>query len=258
MMEPSMPSHANHAELKFKIAAARRILFNEGCDSQAAGHVSARVPGEDAFFVTGFEYFDETVPSGVLKVSQDPEVLRRDPSAKAASPAVAFHGAIYRTRPDVNAIVHHHGRYTAVVSSTGRTIGMYNVLSYMFHDDQALIEDIPGSRVSDDERIPVELADKSVLLMHNHGCIVVGDSLETTAMKAVFTEKAARFHYECVLAGGRELTDPESLAIYKQNAAKFIVQPTWEAQLRRLPKSDPDLFQAAAMSELEATVGSSA
>ena len=47
-------------DIRFKIAAARRILANNGCESRVAGHVSARAEGEDAFYVTPFEYFDET------------------------------------------------------------------------------------------------------------------------------------------------------------------------------------------------------
>ena len=49
-------------QIRFDIAMARRILAREGCESTVAGHVSVRAPGEDAFWVSPFEYFDETVP----------------------------------------------------------------------------------------------------------------------------------------------------------------------------------------------------
>ena len=52
----------------FKIAATRRMLYREGCDSNVGGHVSARAIGEDAFWATGFEYFDQTRPDGVAKL----------------------------------------------------------------------------------------------------------------------------------------------------------------------------------------------
>ena len=56
-------------DIRFKLAAARRILANNGCESRVAGHVSARAEGEDAFYVTPFEYFDETLPDRIVKVS---------------------------------------------------------------------------------------------------------------------------------------------------------------------------------------------
>ena len=52
----------------WRIAAARRMLYRAGLDSQIGGHVSLRVPGEDAFWVTPFQYFDETLPEHVSKV----------------------------------------------------------------------------------------------------------------------------------------------------------------------------------------------
>ena len=54
------------ADIRFRIAASRRILYREGCDSNVGGHVSARADDhDDAFWVTGFEYFDQTTPDRV-------------------------------------------------------------------------------------------------------------------------------------------------------------------------------------------------
>ena len=59
-------------DIRFRIAAARRILYREGCDSNIGGHVSARADGgEDAFWVTGLEYLDQTTPDRKLT----PELL---------------------------------------------------------------------------------------------------------------------------------------------------------------------------------------
>ena len=84
-------------DVRFKIAAARRMMYREGVDSQTAGHVSVRAPGEDAFWATPFEYFDETLPDHVIKVSFDLELLEGD---WFASPALAFHAMTYRRRAD--------------------------------------------------------------------------------------------------------------------------------------------------------------
>ena len=74
----------------------------------------------------------------------------------AFSPAVNFHAAIYQRRPDVEAIVHLHSHHVSVLSSTGRTIGMYNVASVLFHEDQATFAD-DGRR----SRRPVALVGNS-------------------------------------------------------------------------------------------------
>ena len=64
-------------DIRFRIAAARRMLFRLGCDSNVGGHVSARADGEDAFWVTGFEYFDQTTPDRVAKLDFDLQIARR-------------------------------------------------------------------------------------------------------------------------------------------------------------------------------------
>jgi L-fuculose-phosphate aldolase len=227
-------------DLLTRIAAARRMLYNEGCDSQTAGHVSVRVDGEDAFWVNVFEYMDETTPERVIKVSFDLEVL--DGGGGTAAPAISFHAAIYRARPDVRSIVHHHGHHTSVIASTGQPIGMFNVLSYILYDEQAYIVDEEQSNTADDERIPECLGEKSVLLMKNHGAIVVGSTLEETVVKAMFLEKAAQYHYECTLVGGTELVDENQLRNYKRLSMEHVVPTTWDAQFRRLRRSDPEVF----------------
>jgi L-fuculose-phosphate aldolase len=233
------------ADLRFKIAAARRILFREGCNSQVAGQVSVRVPDADALLTTVFEEFDETLPDSVIRYSLG---LDRDESGGGVvSPAVGFHAGIYRDRPDVNAVVHHHGHWTAVVCSLGEPVGMYNTLASSFYDDQALIFDSAEGLGFDAKRIPYALGDKNVLLMQNHGCVVVGPTLEIATAKAVLLERAAEFHVHCKMIGGTPLTDHDQLIEYKRLDEEYKLPAMWESRFNRLRRSDPDLFEWASV-----------
>ena len=56
-------------DVRFKIAAARRILFRAGLDrDDIAGQVTARAVGEQALWTTPLELFDETMPDHVVKM----------------------------------------------------------------------------------------------------------------------------------------------------------------------------------------------
>ncbi|MCU1393932.1 MAG: class aldolase/adducin family protein [Ilumatobacteraceae bacterium] len=228
----------DEAGLPFRIAAGRRMLYREGCDSNVSGHVSARAgddDGEEGFWVTGFEYVDETMPANIAKLDFDLNPLI---GSHALSPAVNFHALIYRTRPDVNAIVHLHSRYISVLSSTGSTVGMYNVAAVLFHDEQATYFDDghkPHTDVVDD------LGDKRVIIMKNHGAIIASDSIEHAVVEAITLELCARYHLECVAAGGSEILLDEvtgGKAMYR----KYFLQQMWDANYRRIRRSDPDLF----------------
>ena len=226
------------SDLPFKIAAARRILHREGCDSSIGGHVSARADDEDdAFWVTAFEYFDQTTPERVCKLGFD---LAPRVGDLAFSPAVNFHARIYETRPDVNAIVHLHSHYVTVLSSTGSTVGMYDVSAVLFHDEQATYFD---DGVKSHLEVVDALGDKRVVLMKNHGAIVASDSVEHAAIEALTLEQCARYHLECVAAGGTEILEAEVVA-GKQMYRKHYLPQMWDANLARLRTSDPDLFDA--------------
>lgn len=224
-------------DICFRIAAARRMLYREGCDSNIGGHVSARAEDvEDAFWVTGFEYFDTTTADRVCLLGFDLEARIGE---LPLSPAVNFHARIYQVRPDVNAIVHLHSHYVSVLSSTERPVGMYNVASVLFHDDQATYAD---DGVKSHLAVVDALADKRVVLMKNHGAIVASDSLENATIEAITLEAAARFHLECEAIGGTEIAEAEVIG-GKGMYRKHYLPQMWAANMERLHRSDPDLFE---------------
>ena len=225
-------------DIRFKIAAARRMLARNGCESRVAGHVSARAEGEDAFYVSPFEYFDETLPDRVVKVSMDLEVLEGD---WEASPAIRFHAGFYRARPDVNSVIHTHSHYVSVLATTRQVIGMYNVASVLFYEDQALYEDDGTHPPVDPVLMAEALGNRRVLLIKNHGAVIASQSLENATIEAMILEQAARYHVEAQAIGGSEFPDAE-VRRGRDAYHKYFLPNMWEANLRRLRRSDPDLF----------------
>ena len=119
----------------FRVAVARRILAREGCESRVAGHVSVRAPDRaDAMWVSPFGYFDQTVPSDLIKTTLDLERLEGDAEP---SPAIAFHAALYKARPDAQSVIHTHSRWVEVLSTTAQDVGMYSADSCLFYEEQA-------------------------------------------------------------------------------------------------------------------------
>jgi hypothetical protein len=159
----------------------------------------------------------------------------------AFSPAVNFHARIYETRADVNAIVHLHSHHITVLSSTGSTVGMYDVSAVLFHDEQATYFD---DGVKSHLEVVDALGDKRVVLMKNHGAIVASDSIEHATIEALTLEQCARYHLECVAAGGTEILEAEVVAGKKMYRRHYLPQ-MWDANLARLRRSDPDLFDSS-------------
>ncbi len=219
----------------FRIAAARRMLYRHGCDSNVGGHVSVRSGEGDGFWVTGFEYFDQTTPDAVAKLDFDLQPLV---GHLPMSPAVNFHSRIYQLRPDVDSIIHLHSHFISVLSSVAKPVGMYNVISALFYEDQAVyFDDGHKSHLS----VADEMGDKRVCIMKNHGAIIASDSLENATIEAIALEKSAQYHLECEAIGGTEILRDEVIG-GKNMYRKHFLPNMWESNFERLRASDPDLF----------------
>jgi L-fuculose-phosphate aldolase len=78
--------------------------------------------------------------------------------------------------------------------------------------------------------------------MRNHGAIVVSASVQEATIEAVALEAAARYHLEAVASGGEEIPLAEVLNS-KPDYDRYFRPMMWEANFRRLRRSDPDLFE---------------
>ena len=236
----------NMDDPRLRIAVSRRILARNGCESMVAGHVSERAADGRGFWVSPFGYFDETTPEMVVKVGFD---LSRLEGEWEPSPAIQFHAAIYAQRPDVMSVIHTHSHYVSVFSTTGRTIGMYNVGSVLFWGDQVVHIDDGSKPPVQGKELAAELGDKRVVLIKNHGAIIASQSLEQATIEAMMLEVAARYHIEAEAIGGTEFPEAEVVrgrAAYHQH----FLPNMWDANVRRLRISDPELFTDAADAEL--------
>jgi L-fuculose-phosphate aldolase len=224
---------------RFRIAASRRMLARNGCESRVAGHVSERVAGEDAFHVSPFGYFDETTPDMVVKLSLD---LERLDGEWEPSPAVEFHAEIYRRRPDVTAIVHTHSHELSKFVTRARPIGMYNVAAVLFADEQVLYDKDDPARHDMGDSLAGCLGAKRVVLMKNHGAVVASESLERATIEAMMLEVCAEYHLAAEAIGGSEIPAGE-VQRGKGRYRELFLPQMWEANYRRLRRSDPDLFE---------------
>jgi len=94
------------AELRHELAVANRILGHEGV-IDAFGHVSIRHPGNAGrYFLSRSRAPALVEPDDILEFTLDSEPVQ-PPTAQLYAERV-IHGEIYKARPDVLAVCHHH------------------------------------------------------------------------------------------------------------------------------------------------------
>jgi L-fuculose-phosphate aldolase len=227
-------------DIRFRIAAARRMLARNGCESYVAGHVSVRAPGEDAFWISPFEYFDETLPDRVIKVGLDLRLLEGD---WEPSPAVQFHASIYQERVDVGSVVHTHSQHVSTAVTRSEPVARYSVLAALFEGEQAVYVEDGTTPPVEGRLVAAALGSQQVLLLSNHGVILVAPTLEEATMRAVLLEEAARFAVAAASAGGSPVG--ASAPARRDFLNGSVLPAMWESNLRRLRRTDLDLFAAA-------------
>ena len=158
-------------DIRDNLSIAYQSFALQGMDDLTYTHLSARVPGADAYFIFPFGLlFEETTPTNLLKVSLDGEILEGSEHQYNRTGYV-MHGSIYRARPDINAVFHLHTTATVAVSALKEgllpisqwALHFYDRVAYHTYNSLTLDLEEQGDPFIKD------LADKRVMLMRNHG-----------------------------------------------------------------------------------------
>lgn len=240
-------------ELRSRIdcAAGHRLLDLYGLTDLVEGLVSARVAGEpDAFLIKTYgSFFDEVRASDLVKVRFEdrPDVGRGRPLNYASCNQVKY---ILNARPDVNCVLHTHTNATAVVASlkgglqpmTQHAFIVAHHIAYMDFDveiDDACME-----------KTLAALGDKKILLMRNHGMLVVGSCVAEAFFLARTLDVACRCQIDALQTGGeillpdadQETTDRmiRDYATHPEHIEVFNGTLQWPGLLRKLDRECPD------------------
>jgi ribulose-5-phosphate 4-epimerase/fuculose-1-phosphate aldolase len=197
-------------EIRKNLAAAYRILAHMEMDNLTYTHLSARVPGQDSFYIYPFGYlYSEVTPVSLLHVDFDGKVLEGSP--KHYNPTgYALHSAIYRTRPDLNAIFHLHTTAGVAVSTMKNgllpisqfALHFYNRISYHDYDSLAL------DTHKQEKAMKENLGQNKTIILRNHGTITCGTTIPEAFFYTHHLEEACKV--QCLAMGSRaELIIPD-------------------------------------------------
>jgi ribulose-5-phosphate 4-epimerase/fuculose-1-phosphate aldolase len=201
----------SYDEIKYQVAIANRILADLGLASgmnNSVGHASLRVPDDpNLFIVKGRGYNLDVV--GLMRpddmVVVDLEGNKVDgPDGVSQCYEVKMHSCIYRSRPDVQSVVHIHPRFTILMSVLGKTIRpMSNSGAQLVRKP---IPTYPHSKLiltdEDGSGVAKTLGDHRAVLLKGHGAATVGNSLQESVTNMLHLEEQATLNtYAAGIAG---------------------------------------------------------
>jgi HCOMODA/2-hydroxy-3-carboxy-muconic semialdehyde decarboxylase len=219
---------ATHIDDGLDLVVAYRTLAEHGI-LDAYGHVSMRSPERPDRFLLSRALAPELVTlDDIMEFDLDSEPIDRQGRELYAERYI--HGELFRTRPDVNAVVHNHSPtivpfsitpdvqikpLSAVSSFIGLGVPTFEIRDFQMGRDMRIITNELGRNLAG------VVADKPAALMRGHGAVVVAADIATVVARCIYLELAARqllAAMQMAGPGGRviALDDAEVAAVQKR------------------------------------------
>jgi ribulose-5-phosphate 4-epimerase/fuculose-1-phosphate aldolase len=195
-------------ELIENLVAGSRILADHGV-LDAYGHLSARSDKRpDRFLISRSLAPALVTAADLMECDEDSEPLPTDKRKGFIERYI--HGEIYRTRPEVMAIVHSHSPSVIPFGVTRTKLRpMYHMGSFLWSG--APVFDIRKVKADNDilirdrslgQALAASLGKCTCVLMRGHGMTVVGDSVREAVYRGIYTEMNARLQIQATLLDG--------------------------------------------------------
>ncbi len=244
----SLKGRVSEAEwrVRVELAALYRLVALHGWDDLVFTHISARLPTpQPQFLINPYGmFFGEMTASALVRVDMEANILE-DRQVLINPAGFTIHSAIHGAREDAHFVIHLHTADGVAVSAQAEGLlpisqHALTVLPQLaYHDYEGIALDLDERR-----RIVADLGASNLMLLRNHGTLVVGASAGMAWLAAFYLERACSIQIKA-LSGGREhlLMAPEAArAEVREKTAMALPgggMLVWPGTLRDLDRKSP-------------------
>jgi len=227
--------------LRLELAACYRLFAKLGWTEMIFNHITLRVPApEPQFLINPYGlHYSEVTARNLVKIDLEGRVLGE--SDYPINPAgFVIHSAIHRHRADAHCIVHTHTTAGIAVASKDAGLSYDNFYGAQFwgrvayHDFEGITTDL-----AEQERLVASLGAAEVLILRNHGLLVIGPSIPETFIEHWSLQRACEVQVAAAGMPGPDRRIPESvlhaIPAQRKPMQKGHVrpyQPVFDAMLR--------------------------
>ena len=237
MLAQQTPASAGPVDpaLMEDLVAASRILARQGV-VDAFGHVSVRHNRDPDRYLVARSLAPALVTAGDI-VEYDLDSNPVNLNGRGQFSERFIHGAIYKARPDVMAVVHNHSPSVVAFSISNQPLRpVYHMPAFI--GDRLKVFDIRSALgmtdilVSNGERgraLVEVMGNDPAVLMRGHGVAIVGDSLPLVVGRSVYLELNARVLSQAIALGGEgTYLDPEEARLLMEAGEHRGFLRAWE------------------------------
>jgi ribulose-5-phosphate 4-epimerase/fuculose-1-phosphate aldolase len=222
-----------------ELVTANRILAREGV-VDSFGHVSIRHPERaDRYLLSRARAPDCIDREDLMEFALDGTAI--DAAGRKPYAERFIHGAVYEARADVRAVVHHHSPSVIPFSVTpvelapimhmcagiGTRIPTWDSRE-RFGDTNLLVT---SHEMAND--LAAAMANRPVILMRGHGCVVAGRSLREVIFNSIYLQLNADLQLKAAALGAITFLSEGEVAAVLRTRSSFTFERAWEFWCRR-------------------------
>jgi len=197
-------------DLRDQLAHVGYDVVQAGLVCGSGGNLSARIADDDACWVTAsgvwLDRLSRTAFASVRISDGSPAAVGGlPPSRTEPTSELALHLALYRARPDVNAVIHLHPQTALLLDALGEHIRIVTTdHAFYLRRVSTVPFRLPGSAELAALTAAMSADGTDCLVLSQHGCVVMADSVELAHKRARNLEEAASLTYRALAAGRLE------------------------------------------------------
>lgn len=208
-----------------QLAACYRVFDMLGWSEMIYNHITVKVEGEDnAFLINPYGlHFSEVTASSLVKIDIDGNKLADSPYPVNLA-GFTQHSVFHRHLADAHCIMHSHTTAGMAVSSVEEGLRPTNFYAAAF-SGQIAYHDFEGITVRNEEgeRLIQNLGDKRVMMLRNHGMLVMGRTLPEAFLKHWSLQRACEIQVATQSMGTAIEIPAEVLAVHQRDLSKVQI-----------------------------------
>jgi len=192
------------------------------------GHMSCRLPGSANILINaGKSVRSHLSADDIIEIDMDGKPAASD----GIAPPMEFplHTAIYRARPDVNAVAHTHPLWSTLFSSVGEPVRPVTMQAAVMGPVQAFGKTASINKPELAAELAKALGPHHVITLRSHGAVTVGADIVEAFVLAIYLEETARRQYLARAIGTPyALTAEEVDSIGKNLRRPHLLKKVWD------------------------------
>jgi L-ribulose-5-phosphate 4-epimerase len=203
---------SKYSQYKESVLKYSQLMLTKGYTVGTGGNVSILVDGEDVIAITpsNKEYM-ELSPADICIVDFELNMIegRFNPSRETG-----LHIAVYKNRPDANAVIHSHPIYTSIFALINKPVpALFDEVTMNIGN---IIDVIPYALSGSDElveNVKNRLANRcNCYILQNHGALSIGTGIDKAFRNMELMEKVAQIYYYALTTGQEPTLLPADIA----------------------------------------------